>query len=124
MYRDLMAGSGQDNRTLRRFRGPNLDDESAVTRSLWLAVPLFDLNLGDLSSNERPSWCGVSKVVRISRALKQGVDGSEMRGFFAALRMTTVEIMPIILETGHWHWASPSAKTVFPPPGDLNGMIR
>jgi hypothetical protein len=33
-------------------------------------------------------------------ALKQGVDGSEMRGFFAALRMTTVEIMIIILETG------------------------
>ena len=37
----------------------------------------------------------------ISRALKQGVDGSEMRGFFAALRMTMVNIMPIISETAH-----------------------
>jgi hypothetical protein len=53
---------------------------TAAVASLCLAVPLFDLNLGDLPSNERPSW----------------------------------------------HWASPSAETVFPPPGarDPNGMIR
>ena len=42
-------------RMLRRFRGPILGDESAVTNSLCLAVPLFDLILGDLSSNERHS---------------------------------------------------------------------
>ena len=40
----------------------------AAVASLWLAVPLFDLNLGDLPSNGRPSWHWASPSAKIVSA--------------------------------------------------------